>query len=202
VTGCYDDKNQNIQYCFGRKSVKLSNQKEYLYQVLGGASYTIEERPPLWQNDAPLLPLSYRAANPPDMELLPLAEFPLIPDFEIWLTCFLDSGQAPFGYHVSFFSPSHGFIASFPWWDYAENTLIMKDFEIPIGDFDFPFSDLEQGWEIVIAKKDGLVYVMQGQLGQRKFDGYSAWFKVLQQDYFSQWHKAIELCKKLKESAQ
>jgi len=180
----------------------MFDQKNYIYKVLGGLSYTNKDLPPTWVNETPLLLSSYRAANPPDMELLPLAEFPFISDFEIRLTCFLNSGQAPFGYHVSFFSPSHGFIASFPWWDYAENTLSMKNFEIPIGDFDFPFSDLEQGWEIVIAKKDGLVYVMQGQLDQRKFDGYSAWFKVLEQDYFSQWYKAIELCKKLTESVQ
>ncbi len=178
----------------------MSDQNEYIYQVLGGPSYTSKELPSNWENETPLLLSSYRAANAPEMKLLPLEEFPLISDFEIWLICFLDSGQAPLGYHVSFFSPSHGFIASFPWWDHVENTLSMEKFEIPVGNFKFPYTDVEQGWEIVIAKDKSFVYVMQGQLGQRKFDGYPIWFKVSKKDYFTKWNKAIELCKKLKES--
>jgi hypothetical protein len=154
-----------------------------MFQVLNGPTYTHENRPPFWQNEKALL------ANEYELEHAPLADFPLIEDFEVQLESYT---KAPdFGYHIHFFSPSRGYMASFPWWDGAERALIRDDFTIPLG---HPFSDVEQGWEIVIAAKDDFVYVLEGDFDDRAAD-YHTWFKVRQDLYLAQWQNAIQACR-------
>src|SRR5215467_194776 len=97
---------------------------KYIFHVLGGSTYNEKERPQFWHNEIPLLCDDYHRGNPPDMTQLPLHQFPLIEDFQVILEDMRDSqGQSFFGYHVHFYSPSRGYIASFPWWDNAEKDL-------------------------------------------------------------------------------
>lgn len=171
----------------------------HVFHVLGGPTYTQQQRPHFWDNETPLLYKGYHMGNPPDMRHLPLHLFPLIEDFQVILEEMRDDGgRALSGYHIHFMSPSHGYIASFPWWDHAEHELQREDFSIPLGDFAVPFSDVEQGWEIVIAEHDRHVYVLEGQFDQSTINGYHIWFKVPKSLYLSEWQKTIQACRHMR----
>lgn len=198
-----------------------------IYKILGGEQYTEETRPCYWSNEEPLL---YK-----NMKLLSLEKFPLIEDFEIVLESAIDeNGISLFGYQVKFFSPILGYIASFPWWDHASCDLAKDEFwflaehggndfrygendyhpdrpiSIPLGNFDLPFSALEQSWEIVIAQHDIYVYVMEGILGEqlpktykkkyrkKGYKIYHRWFKVYLEQYLEQWQSIKKLVKTTK----
>ncbi len=175
--------------------------RAYTFTVLDGPTYGKKERPPFWANARPLLPADYSPANPPDMARLPLDAFPLIEDIEVRLEAMRDGGgRARFGYTVRFFSPALGYVASFPWWDHAERDLARADFAIPLGSFVHPFMDTEQGWEIVIAARGGLVYILEGQSDQRAVEGYDRWFTAPKARYLAQWDRAIAACKRLSDT--
>ncbi len=180
----------------------LKDQK-LVFTVLGGATYSRQNRPLDWHNETPLFSQTY---IPPDMQRLPLHTFPLIQDFEVLLEKMevlpedgTGSRRCPFGYHVCFFSSSRGYIASFPWWDHAELDLRREDFSLPLGDLNHPYSDLEQGWEIVIAKHDHLIYVLEGDFDRVTTEGYHTWFKVAEDRYLSQWHQTIQACRHIRD---
>ena len=103
-------------------------------------------------------------------------------------------GRNSFGYQVYLYSPSRGYIASFPCWNHVEKDMRRGDFSIPLGDLMAPFSDVEQGWEIVIAEYEKYVYVLQGQFNQSTTKGYDIWFKVYRHLYLSKWKAAIQAC--------
>src|SRR5690348_13360364 len=109
---------------------------KYVFHVLGGSTYSEKERPQFWRNEMPLL---YDGST--GMKQLPLDQFPLIEDFQVILEDMRDTQeeQSCFGYHVLFYSPCHGYVASFPWWDFAEKDLCREDFSIPLGDLMTPF---------------------------------------------------------------
>jgi hypothetical protein len=175
--------------------------ENFTFSVLNGPTFALRDRPPLWQNATALLPSAYEEANPPDIDSLPLQTFPLIDDFEIRLETMLDkSGQSLMGYHVVFFSPALGYLASFPWWDHADAALARADFSIPLGNAESLYYDLEQSWEIVIAARDDFVYILEGKFDAREVDGYEVWFKVLKDRYLDQWRNAILACKQALES--
>lgn len=67
---------------------------------------------------------------------------------------------------------------------------------IPLGDFITPFSDLDQGWEIVIAEYEGYVYVLEGLFDYSRIKGYDTWFKVPKNLYLSKWQEAIRACRR------
>lgn len=200
--------------------LKFYRPEQYTYRVLGGLSYSESDRPPSWSNDSPLLCKDYSPGNAPKMESLPLNAFPLIDDFEIKLEDTIDeTGNSVFGYQVRFFSPTLGYIASFPWWDNATHDLVKDEFwvlsehtgedlrygdpnyhpdrpvSVPLGNFNNPYTALEQGWEIVIAQCDRYVYVLEGNFDQRK--GYHSWFKVSLERYLRQWQAVKTVCKEL-----
>lgn len=162
-----------------------------MYQVLNGPTYSENDRPSFWENEQPLM-LDDTGMTMHSVQLAhaPLDEFPLIEDFEVLLEFY----YSDFGYHVRFFSSVRGFIASFPWWDHAEHSLIKDGFTIPLGSFEHPAHDVEQGWEILIAAKDDLVYVLEGDFDNPSA-GYSSWFKVRQDVYLAEWQKAIAACR-------
>ncbi len=190
-----------------------------IYKILGGLEYIEANRPCYWTNETPLLCKDYQPGNPPkDMKALPLEDFPLIEDFEIVLESAIDeTGNSMFGYQVSFFSLTLGYIASFPWWDNVNHDLARKEFwvlgersgvdlrynhpdfsparpvSIPLGTFDNPYTGLEQSWEIVIAQDDMYVYVLEGSLGEGRCKGYHSWFKVSLDRYLEQWQAIKEL---------
>jgi hypothetical protein len=163
---------------------------KYVFHVLGGPTYSEEDRPQHWHNKVRLVP-----GNPPAMKKLPLQQFPLIENFQVILEEMRKTQEQKslLGYHVCFSSPSRGYIANFPWWDHVEKEMRRDDFSIPLGDFKKPFLDLEQGWEIVIAEHEGYVYVLQG-IGRQWYD---TWFKVSTPLYLSTWHKAIQMCRRM-----
>jgi hypothetical protein len=186
---------------------------------LGGKEYTQANRPCNWFNDKPLICKDYQPGNPPkNMKGLPLKSFPLIHDFQIVLESVIDeTGISTFGYHVMFFSPTLGYIASFPWWDNANHDLAKDEFWVaskrnrtdlrcsyrsfdpakpicvPLGTFDKPYIGLEQGWEIVIAQHDQYVYVLEGVFDKRILKGYHSWFKVSLNQYLEKWQAIKKL---------
>lgn len=102
---------------------------KYVFHILGGPTYGEKTRPQFWHNETRLV-----LANPLAIKQLPLNQFPLIENFQVLLEKMTNSqGQSFFGYHVTFYSPSRGYIARFPWWDNAEKDLRRDDFSIPLG---------------------------------------------------------------------
>ena len=172
------------------------NPSDYVFEVLGGPAYSPSQRPPSWRNEIPLPINGMDRGNPPAMENLPFADFPLIEDFEVRLEDMKTQGRSVFGYQVRFFSRTRGYIADFPWWDHPERNLIRDDFQIPMGDLQKPFYDDDQGWEIIIFADADLVYVLQGHHDYPAGEGYYAWFKVIQGTYLAKWQDAIALCRK------
>ena len=106
-------------------------------------------------------------------------------------------GRSSFGYQVYFYSPSRGYVASFPYWDHIDKDMRGDDFSIPLGDLMTPFSDLEQGWEIMIAEHEKYVYVLQGRFDQSPIQGYNIWLKVYKHLYLSKWKQAISACRRM-----
>lgn len=192
--------------------------RECTFKILGGLEYTEASRPSYWSNDTPLIWKQTR-----NMKALALESFPLIEDFEIVLESMIDeTGNSIFGYHVMFFSPTNGYVASFPWWDNATSDLVKNEFwvlgehsgtdlrhgdpnydparpvSIPLGTFDNPYTGLEQSWEIVIAQHDMYVYVLEGSLEQfrrkkKYYREYHTWFKVFLDRYLEQWQAIKEV---------
>lgn len=135
------------------------------------------------------------------MESLPLTSFPFIEDFTIRMETMIGlNGQSWYGYSIHFFSPTFGYLAGFPWRDHAERDLARADFRIPLGTFEAPYCDLDQGWEIVIAERGILVYVLQGGFDQRRINGYEIWFKVRKTLYIEQWQEAMLASRQLVEA--
>jgi hypothetical protein len=155
-----------------------------MIQVLNGATYSLNERPPFWSNESALVMDRF------DLRNAPIVDFPLIEDFEVRLE--IDTGRgAIFGYQLYFFSVARGYVASFPWHN-VDHIFIREDLRIPLGGFVQPFQEYEQSWDIVIAEKDDLVYILQGNFDD---DGYHNWFKVYKTQYLEEWQKAIQACR-------
>jgi hypothetical protein len=176
--------------------------KRYEFEVLNGPTYSEDSRPPFWHNTTQLIDV--KDNSQPRIPItkvsdLPLKNFPLVQDFEVRLERFKVDGEVKFGVNVYFFSFSRGYMASFPWWDCAERDLIKETFQIPFGDFDQPFEDCEQGWEIIIFADDEFVYVLEGnfELPDAPIEErFYLWFKVDKSAYLGEWQKAIDLCRK------
>ncbi len=176
----------------GKKKAKPVGQEKdhYVFHVLGGPTYSEEDRPRHWHKKSRL-----GLRNPRDMKQLPLDQFPLIEDFQVILeeVRTTQEQKSSLGYHVCLSSPSRGYIATFPWWDHVEKEMRRDTFSIPLGDLKKPFDDQDQGWRIVIAEHEGYVYVLQG-IGR---EWYDRWFKVSTPLYVSKWHQAIQLCRRM-----
>jgi hypothetical protein len=193
------------------------------FHVIDGPSYSDDDRPPFWYNDAPLdyehyhvahgqIPylhnelmyidlekyLYFMKANVLDTEQLPLDAFPLIEDFEIRLerlTMRYESGKE----HISdvfvwLFSQLRGYLAHIREHD-SHKDLSRPDFIIPHGDFQTPYADLDQGWDILLAEDDVFVYVLTGNWEVK--EGYRTWFKVEKALYYRQWERAIQRCREI-----
>jgi hypothetical protein len=190
--------------------------KPVFFKVLGGPTYTEENRPLFWSNDTSLeynhfhitrvtrdqLPdipsLSVEDIldlNTLDISQLPLEQFPLIEDFEIRLEKVVkdvnETEEDCSGYFVFFFSPSRGYLAYLLDCD-ACSMLCQDDFSIPAGDFQVPYFNFDWGWSILIAADDTYIYVLTG--GEKD---YNTWFKVEKKLYYQQWDQAIYKCKQI-----
>ncbi|BCM92033.1 hypothetical protein IAD21_03912 [Abditibacteriota bacterium] len=116
---------------------------------------------------------------------LDLVAFPLVEDFTI-----KTKNTGSFGYHLYFHSDHAGHLASFPWWDNVEKDLpryTSKD--IPVGSLEWPFDDLEQGWQIVICEHKHFVYILEG--GDPCCTEFYVWFRVPRQRYYREWMRLI-----------
>jgi hypothetical protein len=192
--------NSNIQLLSAERNEALASNEipdEVVeFEVLGGRIYSHSQRPPFWRNERRLHVPGTTLGTPPLMLQLPLLDFPLIDNFEVWLESMSVAGEALFGFHVHFYSASRGYVATFPWWDHVERDLIRDDYQFPVADSRNTFYDLEQGWEILIFASNDFVYVLQGDFETTVDEGYYAWFKVNKDLYLAEWQKAITLCKK------
>ena len=116
---------------------------------------------------------------------LDLLAFPLVEDFIIKL-----EQTGTFGIHLYFYSDQLGRLASFPWWDNVEKDLSSyTSSDIPVGDFDEPYSDLEQGWQIIIFEDENFVYIMEGQ--EPCCTEFPIWFRVTRDRYYNEWMRLI-----------
>jgi hypothetical protein len=162
-----------------------------MFQVLNGPTYTEDDRPPLWRNEKPLAVPYQEDCLWLDMTHAPLADFPLVEDFQVWL----EFSRNEFGYHARFYSAERGFIATFGWWDHIEQDMLQADFKIPLGKFDRPVHLFEESWEIHIALVDDFVYVLEGEWDDDLASNCHSWFKVRHDRYISEWQKAIQACR-------
>ena len=115
-----------------------------------------------------------------------LGAFPLIKDFAIELRESEDLGQ-----HIYYVSPSHGELASFPYWDNVERD--MRHFvteDVPLGSLDEPVDDADEDWQIVIFEHAGFVYVMEGS--EPHATSFDVWFRVPSDRYIAEWARIID----------
>jgi len=90
-----EERKRSVFWNDQRKQKKMAKGKDsYVFHVLGGPTYSEEERPQRWHNELPLLCDDYRRGNPPDMQQLPLHQFPLIEDFQVILELITPTGCA------------------------------------------------------------------------------------------------------------
>lgn len=116
---------------------------------------------------------------------LDLVSFPFVHDFTVKL-----KKTNSFGFQLYFHSDSLGRLASFPWWDNVEKDLVgYMSNNIPVGNLQLPFDDLEQSWQIVIFEHEDYVYIMQGM--EPCCIEFFAWFKVPRTRYFEEWSRVI-----------
>ena len=112
--------------------------------------------------------------------------FVTIGDFEIRL-----KPTDCLGLHLQLASGSQGPLAGFPWWDDVDADLANWTLKnIPMGTSACPFSDCEQGWQILIWEAEGWVYVAEGD--EPCGDTFHATFRVERGRYLEAWAGVIE----------
>ncbi len=130
-----------------------------------------------------------------DTTQLPFDDFPLIEDFKIILQttrmAHRPEEKEP-RYRIYAFSPSLGYLALLDLQLHLPQDLCQPDFIIPHGDFSLPYADLDQGWYLLLAENEQFVYILTGNW--EKHEGYTTWFKVEKNWYYSQWEETIHLC--------
>lgn len=148
--------------------------------------------------------------NAIDEEHFPVENFPLIEDFEVVLDeeallnlkqkgkrQYTDGEITELSLHYSsnfsFFSPSRGILAHPP--SCPLEALCQEHFVIPWGDFATPYYDFDQGWEFLLAEKDGFMYILEGSYDAEPQGGYDRWFKVDVTRYKSEWERVIQICR-------
>ncbi len=121
------------------------------------------------------------------IERTDLDTFPIVSDFAVRLT---DGGEEG-GRHVELVSASQGRLAGFPAWDHADRDLrhfVASD--VPLGTFDDPYDDRDEGWRIVIFEEGGWVYVAEG--ADAGAESFEALFRVRRERYFQAWAALID----------
>jgi len=86
-------------------------------------------------------------------------------------------------HRIEFVSASRGRLASFPAWEHADRDL--RHFvaaDVPLGTFDAPYEDADEGWRIAIYEHAGWVYVDE--------NGVS--FRVPRERYLRAWAAVID----------
>ena len=115
-----------------------------------------------------------------------LESFPLINDFAIALE---DGGEG--GRHIAFTSGIDLRLAGFPAWDHADRDL--RHFtpgDVPIGTFEEPYVDADEGWRILICERGGFVHVMEGNAPNT--EDYPVFFRVPATRYVQAWAAIID----------
>ena len=124
------------------------------------------------------------AFDAPNFRELPLSQFPLIEDFRV------NAGETlRFGTSMQFESAAHGRLAGF-WWDHVKSDQRLGPGWMPVGTFEDPFWDLDEGWEIAIGADEDFVYVVEGEfeLEPRRFLRY---FAVRRSEFETAWRRAV-----------
>jgi len=170
---------------------------ETLFVRLSGETYTQGQRPPSWSNGAAV---QWQAGEPFNPSPVPLSEYPLIEDFEILLEGVISKhrlGKAMPWYFVWLFSPSRGYLTHILGADELKD-LCRSHFQIPRGDFVYPYHDVDQGWHISMAEDEAFVYVLAGggpESGSLTL--YTTWFRVAKPRYAQQWEQAVRVARAL-----
>lgn len=113
--------------------------------------------------------------------------FPTISDFSVVLS---DSRNGE-PRHVDFVSSSSGHLAHFPAWEHADRDL--RHFvaaDVPMGSFDEPYDEGDEGWRIVIFERRGFVYVMEADAPDAK--DFPRFFRVPATRYLQAWAALID----------
>lgn len=121
---------------------------------------------------------------------LDLMAFPEVDDFQIFVF-----KTEMFGYQLSFNSPVHGILTTFPWWSHVEKDLSKWGHsEIPIGDIQRPYFDADQSWQLLIFAHKDRVYILQGnESGSNEFH---TWYRVDLGRYQAEWTRLREKFKR------
>lgn len=110
--------------------------------------------------------------------------FPVIDDFAVTVS----DGEA---HTVEFTSAKHGRLAGFPAWEHADRDL--RHFvpaDVPMGTFDEPYDDRDEGWRILIFEQAGYVHVLEGDApGAEELTTY---FRVPVGRYVQAWAALID----------
>lgn len=121
------------------------------------------------------------------IERTDLDTFPVVSDFAVRLTDARDDG----GRHIELVSASRGRLAGFPAWDHADRDL--RHFvpsDVPLGTFDDPYDDRDEGWRILIFEEGGWVYVAEG--AEPDAETFESVFRVRRERYFQAWAALID----------
>ncbi len=133
------------------------------------------------------------------IQKLDLEKFRVMHDFNLALR-----NAGPFGMHVIMRDKKRR-IAGFPWWDHADADIYKMTAEsIPLGTAARPYSDCEQGWEILIWAVDDYVYVLQGtgedDGNESDLEKYECHFRVARSAYCAEWEKLIKQARTVRRS--
>lgn len=119
-----------------------------------------------------------------DLRNLTLDRFPVIDDFSVVVTD--DEART-----IEFRSATHGRLAGFPAWEYADRDLRhFTPSDVPLGTIDEPFEDRDEGWRMLLFGGGGWIYVLEGDLPATT--EFTRWFRVATGRYVQSWAALID----------
>ena len=119
-------------------------------------------------------------------ELNELDSIPTFNEFVVTLREFDEGGQ-----HVIFTTGDGTELASFPGWDHADRDL--RHFvpsDVPLGSWDDPFDESDDGWRINIFEYRGFIYVLEGD--DPNTEDFGTFFRVPRDQYLQAWAFLID----------
>lgn len=119
-----------------------------------------------------------------DLRTLALDGFPVIDDFSVVVT--EDDART-----VEFHSATHGRLAGFPAWEYADRDLRhFTPSDVPLGTIDEPFDDRDEEWRMLLFGEAGWIYVLEGD--SPTATEFPRWFRVPTGRYVQAWAALID----------
>ncbi|MGN4126861.1 hypothetical protein ACMGD3_17910 [Lysinibacillus sphaericus] len=126
-----------------------------------------------------------------NLKNLNLELFPVVNDFELLITKKRVKHYSEFVYFYS--RSKNENLTTFEYWKNAKTFL--KDFkkrDIPTGTIDNPFSDFDQGWQIIIFEENGFIYVLQGGEFDHENNTIHTWYRTSKEAYFNEWGNLLK----------